>query len=205
MKVIRFIICVAVIVSHIFIICDACGNDTGLQEWGRFSNSKDAKKLLSWVRCQMDGILDDKICLMKFDDTLPPYYGRYGLFVTLMKDNKVRGCYGAFSHQSHDTEATLKNYLTGALKRDSRYHPIEKGELENTRIIITIAGEQYTIDDMHAIDTARYGVIITVDNNERIVFVPSEIKSTDYLMKRFSGKEVQQVVVFRAITIKEDR
>lgn len=205
MKGIRFVIVIFIIVFQTLIICDASGNDADFKEWGRFSNSGDAKKLLSWVRCRMDEILGGSQCLTKLDITVPPYYGQYGLFVTLMKNNKVRGCFGAFSHRSHDFEATLRDYLTGALKRDARYCPIERSEAADTRIIITVAGEQYSVDDIYAIDTSMYGVVITTENSERIIFVPSEIRSIDFLKRRFSGQEIQQIAVFRAITIREDR
>lgn len=205
MKGIRSAIVIFIIVFQVLIICDVSGNDADFKGWGRFSNSGDAKKLLSWARCLMDEILDGSQCRTRPDIALPPYYGQYGLFVTLMKNNRVRGCFGAFSHRSHDFEATLRDYLAGALKRDTRYRPIERSEAADTRIIITVAGEQYSVDDIYAIDTSRYGVVITTDNSERIIFVPSEIKNIDFLKRRLSGQEIQQIAVFRAITIREDR
>jgi mRNA-degrading endonuclease RelE of RelBE toxin-antitoxin system len=47
-----------------------------------------------------------------------------------------------------------------------------------------------------------FRVVVTLDNSDKVVFVPSEIRSTDALMKKLAGKKIGQIGVFRAITIK---
>ncbi len=184
---------------------DARGDVTGLRGWEEFSASKDARRLLAWTRCQMKEMLGGDRCLQRLAVSVPPYFGRHGLFVTLVRKGRVRGCYGAFSHQSSDMEATLKDYLYGALKRDVRYRSVELIEAGDTRIIITITGEEQTIDDIHAVDLSRHGLVVTTSENEAYVFVPSEIKSIDHLKKRLSGKEIQQVAAFMAVTLEDDK
>jgi len=184
---------------------DARGDVTGLRGWEEFSASKDARRLLAWTRCQMKEMLGGDRCLQRLAVSVPPYFGRHGLFVTLVRKGRVRGCYGAFSHQSSDMEATLKDYLYGALKRDARYRSVELIEAGDTRIIITITGEEHTIDDIHSVDLSRHGLVVTTSENEAYVFVPSEIKSIDHLKKRLSGKEIQQVAAFMSVTLEDDR
>ncbi len=148
------------------------GERTGLRKWEEFSTSKDGRTLLAWTRCQMKEMLGGDRCLQRLTVSVPPCFGRHGLFVTLVRKGSVRGCYGAFSHQSSDMEATLKDYLYGALKRDARYRSVELIEAGDTRIIITITGEEHTIDDIHSVDLSRHGLVVTTSENEAYALFP---------------------------------
>lgn len=176
--------------------------DDPLVRWAGFSKSNDARKIISWMQCSMKDILDNNKCSEPLDISTPPFYGQLGVFVTLVKKGKVRGCYGAFHHQSDKIEDVLREYLKGALKRDHRYRPIDAGEISDVDIIITIAGSQYSVDNINNIDVINYGVAVTFNNNESDILVPSEIKNTESLKNRLKGKEVNQITVFKAVTIR---
>lgn len=193
-----FLICCFLLPS----IRPAYGGQDAFTKWSSFAQTNDARKLLSWMNCSMKEFVSDVQCPKTLDMPTPPFYGQLGIFVTLVRKGKVRGCFGAFDHRSDKIDGVLKDYLLGALKRDNRYQPLDAFEIDDTRIIITIAGTQYTIDDIDSIDIANYGVAATFDNNERDVLVPAEIKNIDSLRKRWRGKEVNQLTIFKTITIK---
>jgi hypothetical protein len=79
---------------------------------------------------------------------------------------------------------------------------VEPVETDHVSIIVTVAGRQYPVEDLEDVDIARYGIVITFENNERAVYVPSEIKSTDALKRGIKGREISQIHTFRAVTIK---
>jgi len=170
--------------------------------WESFARRGEAKKLLAWMRCSLDEILMGKACMEPPAFAPPPFYGRFGLFVTLVKGGKVRGCYGAFDHRSDKMEDLLRDYLQGALKRDGRYRPLDAYEAADAGIVLTVAGRQLPVNDLEHIDTANYGIVVTFENNEKSVFVPAEIKNMEKLKEMLRGKEIYQLTVFRAITIK---
>ena len=192
------------LICGLLLLTTAVNGEVGdeFAKWRVYAKSSDARKLVSWIHCSMKAFLSDNDCRQLTDFSTPPYYGKFGIFVTLVKKGKVRGCFGAFNHQSDKIDDVLKDYLHGALKRDYRYQPLDAAEADEVNIIITIAGRKYHIDDLDSIDIINYGVVITSDNNETDVIVPSEIKSIDALKNRVKGREINQISVFRAITIK---
>jgi hypothetical protein len=186
----------------LFFSTSAGSGEDAFTGWRVYARSNDSRKLVSWMNCSLRSFLANKECPQKPDFAAPSYYGKFGVFVTLVKKGKVRGCFGAFNHQSDQLDDVLKDYLHGALKRDSRYEPLDAAEIDDVKIVITIAGRRHQIDDLDSIDVANYGVAATSDNNETDVIVPSEIISIDALKRRLKGKEINQIFVFRAVTIK---
>jgi len=178
------------------------GEEDAFTRWRVYAQSNDARKLVFWMNCSLRAFLANKECPQKPDFAAPSYYGKFGVFVTLVKKGKVRGCFGAFNHQSDKLDDVLKDYLHGALKRDFRYEPLDAAEIDDVNIVITIADRRHQIDDLDSIDIANYGVVATSENNETDVIVPSEIKSVDALKRRLKGKDINQIFVFRAVTVK---
>ncbi len=173
-----------------------------LDEWARFSKSGDSRNLLTWLRCKTKETLTGDACGAGLDARTPSFYGKLGIFITLVKGNRVRGCFGAFHHKSENIEAVLEEYLHGALRCDPRYPPADVSELEDLKIVLTLAGEQYPVDDINSVDISRFGIILTLDDNEKIVFVPAEIKSMEYLRNRMRGLAIRQIAAFEAVVIR---
>jgi AMMECR1 domain-containing protein len=174
--------------------------DPMLEQWAEFSKKTGCGKLSSWLRCQARSRLAGVPCNERLGVSTPPFFGRLGVFITLKKGTRVRGCYGAFSHASADIEALLSDYITGALTRDPRYKPLDISEIEDTEIIMTITTAPSPVDDYASIDTKRYGVVLACGEHT-IIFVPAEIRSVSYLEKAMAGKSCQ-VSAFKAVTIR---
>ncbi len=173
--------------------------DPLLSEWRDFSGRPECLKLLDWLRCRARAQLTGTACNDRYKGSLPRYFGQLGMFVTLTKGKKVRGCYGAFSHSIIDGESLLSDYLTGALTRDPRYKPLDISELGEASIIITITSQPFPVDDPASLDLRHYGVILQCGNSATI-YVPAEIKSIYCLEKIMRGNSCQ-VSGFNAVTL----
>ncbi|HSV95700.1 MAG TPA: AMMECR1 domain-containing protein [Spirochaetota bacterium] len=176
--------------------------DDPLREWAGFAKSPESAMLSDWMRCIARERLAARECSRPLSVGVPPYFGRLGFFITLVKGSKVRGCFGAFHHKTEDAELTLREYINGALFLDPRYPPLDLRDLGETRIILTVAGELVPVDDINQVDFSRFGLMISFETGEKIVLVPSEIRSRDRLDRMIGSGTVVQCAVFRAVTIR---
>lgn len=176
--------------------------DDPLREWAAFTRGTGARELTTWMRCVAIGKLTGAECKRAVPAGLPLYHGKLGLFVTFIKGGSVRGCYGAFHHKSDDFSLTLKEYVAGALYADPRHTPPDIEELEDTTIVLTVAAEPVSVDDINRVDFSRYGLMIHFESGERLVLVPSEIRSRDRLDRMLRSGTVAQCAAFRAVTIR---
>jgi hypothetical protein len=69
-------------------------------------------------------------------------------------------------------------------------------------VVITIASQAVPVDDPRMIDLSRYGVKVTCESEEVIVFVPFEVKTYDFLRRSLKGRSVSEYAVFSAVTIR---
>jgi AMMECR1 domain-containing protein len=174
--------------------------DPMLEQWAEFSKKPECGKLSSWLRCQARSRVTGMPCREALGVTPPPFFGKLGIFITLKKGTKVRGCYGAFFHGSADIEALLSDYIAGALTRDPRYKSLDVSEIEDTDIIMTITTAPFPVDDYRLIDTSRFGIVL-VCGEQTAIFVPAEIRSASYIEKAMAGKSCQ-VSAFKGVTIR---
>ncbi len=172
------------------------------QQWISFAGTDDSVELVTWLKCRMREEFIGGICKSPLFSGYPPFLGRFGLFITLKKGKKVRGCYGAFDHRSDSIELTLIEYLRGALKSDPRYEPVDISEIGEIDIIVTVTERPFPVRDINLLDISRFGIIVTGNNNESTVFVPAEVRSIEYLKSRLKQKSIIQIAAFRAATIR---
>ena len=173
-----------------------------LEEWRLFSLSKDKPVLMEWLRSNALSIQK------KGNEFTPPaikpphVYGRAGLFITLIKNGKVRGCFGAFDHGEPDIFLMLRDYLKGALSYDPRYKPLELHELEDAQIIVTVASYPEQAESLNKVDISHFGVLIECDDTSTVI-VPAEFRTASRLNwnNRYTNCRISS---FRAVTIREE-
>ena len=182
------------------------GQNDILSDWRKFSITKDSSNLINLLKKKAANYLNRTPALKNSisEITTPAFYGRLGLFITIIKNGKVRGCYGSFSHRSDSIENVLNEYLLAALKSDPRHKPLEIDELDAAEIILTIADQPVPVNDIESADLKRTGVVISLDNGDKFVFVPAEIKTSSYIKREFRGREFQ-TEIFNAVTIRIPR
>jgi AMMECR1 domain-containing protein len=134
---------------------------------------------------------------------LPEFYGSLGLFVTLLHEGSPRGCYGSFQHSSPDTAAVLRSCLWGALRYDPRVIPMALEEFGDARIIVTIAGSPVPVASIDQVNIQEFGLMIVAHDGRRMIFVPAEIRTHEYLHRLCGPGPYRSVYAFRAVTLSE--
>ncbi len=86
---------------------------------------------------------------------------RAGVFVSLKKDGRLRGCIGTIQAvQPSIAEEIIQNAVS-ACSRDPRFSPVGPEELEQLSISVDVLSDAEKIDSSKELDVKRYGVIVT--------------------------------------------
>ncbi len=172
-----------------------------LDSWREFSRSAEKVKLTAWMKTTAKNILYNRknTTGMEFTPPAPPECS--GLFVTIIKKGKVRGCYGAFSHTSNDISVVLNSYIKGALFLDPRHKPVERDELDDIEIVLTIASNIEPVDDPNKVDISNFGLFIECDDSANFVIVPAEYRTVSGI-DRLTGRRGCRFYKFRAVTVR---
>ena len=84
-----------------------------------------------------------------------------GVFVSLHKEGKLRGCIGTIGPtQSCVAEEIIENAIS-ASSRDPRFSPVRKNELDALEISVDVLFPAEKIRSKNELDVKRYGVIVT--------------------------------------------
>ncbi len=177
-------------------------SDEWLKQWKDF-RGKQGTRLIDWLEKEAQIIMGGSQRPTDFRGPVPEYYGRVGIFITFLKDGKVRGCFGAFHHRGHRFSDTVRQYLKGALRSDPRYPPLGIEELDECEVVVTIASLPAAIEGVEAIDLERYGILYRYSDGSLGVIVPAEVRTVEYLKKTAERKEVLSRFSFRAVTIRK--
>ena len=86
---------------------------------------------------------------------------RAGVFVSLHKDGRLRGCIGTI-HAAKESiaEEIVENGISAAVK-DPRFSPVRPEELDALEISVDVLGETEKIRSKDELDVKRYGVIVS--------------------------------------------
>ena len=123
-----------------------------------------------------------------------------GLFITVILDKKVRGCYGAFYHDSNDPKFLIEKYLRGALRSDPRYKPLSLEEIDKMHIILTFASEPESVDDIYSINTEEYGIMAEAGTFVYIL-VPAELKLREQVAYFVNRIKAERIYRFKSYTL----
>jgi AmmeMemoRadiSam system protein A len=85
---------------------------------------------------------------------------RAGVFVSLKKDGRLRGCIGTISPTSENIAAEILTNAISAGTGDPRFDPVEEDELGELVYSVDVLGEAEPISGMDELDPKRYGVIV---------------------------------------------
>ncbi|WP_408955535.1 AmmeMemoRadiSam system protein A [Natroniella sp. ANB-PHB2] len=83
-----------------------------------------------------------------------------GVFVSLKKDEQLRGCIGTTEPtQDNIAEEVINNALSAAFK-DPRFEAVNLNELEELTYSVDILGEPKEVENIQQLDPKKYGVIV---------------------------------------------
>lgn len=129
----------------------------------------------------------------KYEDykKYPIFSEKRGVFVTLRKNNELRGCVGLIEPITELGEAIKEMALSAALN-DSRFTPVEKDELKNIKIEISVLTPLQKISDpKKEIKLGRHGVIVRYGSHSG-VFLPQVAEETGWGLDEFMSELCSQ-------------
>lgn len=96
-----------------------------------------------------------------------------GMFVTLEVGNQVRGCSGSLSPRLPQRWQEAEDALRRAL-HDTRYRPIQRGELTRVRISVTVVYRLEPLEDIRLLGGAEQGLVLQTPDGHQGVVLPYE-------------------------------
>ncbi len=199
MKLMKIKIITAIII--ILPMFSAASSDSCLEKWEEFSRTAEKIQLKTWIRTTAFNILSKNKAAANPDIKLPAQPDCSGLFITLIRKGKVRGCYGAFTHRYNSPSDILKDYIKGALYHDPRHTPLEKYELDDTEIVLTVTSNPEPVDDINNVDISNFGLFIECEDSSKTVIVPAEYRTASSVLKLTDNRRCRYQK-FRSVTIR---
>lgn len=83
-----------------------------------------------------------------------------GVFVSIKKDNELRGCIGTIEAVHENIAEEIIQNSISAGTRDPRFNPIEEQELESLVYSVDVLGKPEAINSKEMLDPKNYGVIV---------------------------------------------
>ncbi len=108
-----------------------------------------------------------------------------GIFVTLKKDDKLRGCLGRFESSKNIPETVAELVVSSALN-DTRFSPVKAKELNDIKIEISVLSPMQKINSIDEIELGKHGIYIKKGNNSG-TFLPEVATDTNWELEEFLG------------------
>lgn len=110
---------------------------------------------------------------------------KFGVFVTLKKQNQLRGCIG-FVEPIYPLKKAIVYAALQAAFNDPRFLPLEEEELKEISIEISILGDLKKVKDLKEIKLGEDGVLIK-QGIFQALFLPQVAKETGWSLEEFLG------------------
>lgn len=150
---------------------------------GNLLNKKEKRILLEIARKTLETfILEGKIPEFKVDS---PYLNqKLGAFVTIKKNEQLRGCIGTFSPTEIPLYQVVSQMSIAAGTQDLRFYPVQKEELKDLEYEISVLSNLEEIDDWQKIEVGKHGVVIRVGGRSG-TFLPQVAKEQNWDLETF--------------------
>ena len=110
---------------------------------------------------------------------------KLGAFVTLRKDGQLRGCIGSFEPDK-PLWKTVQEMAIAAATKDVRFSPVERSELKDIEIEISVLSPRRKIKDWGEIELGKHGVYIQKGLRGG-VFLPQVATENNWDLDTFMG------------------
>jgi len=135
---------------------------------------------------------------------LPPdMQKRAGVFVSLKKHGKLRGCIGTFLPSEDNIYQEIVRNAIAAATEDPRFYPAQEDELKDITYSVDVLSEPEKVSDISELDPKRYGVIVVKSNRKGLLLpdlegvntVENQLRITK--MKADISPDDEEVEIFR--------
>lgn len=133
---------------------------------------------------------------------------RAGVFLTLVKEGKLRACWGTLEPQQPHIAEEIVAVAKGVCIRDTRFPPLQADEVNKLRIILTVVASPPQPASPARIRPREHGVLVRRGNRSAVV-LPHEgrtVRRMLALARQKAGiraREPVEAYVFRVYTIEE--
>ncbi len=150
-----------------------------LSETGVGLNKKEQKALLAIARKTLEEtVRQGNISPAETKDKA--LLEKRGVFVTLTKNGKLRGCIG-YIVPVMPLYRAVSDMTVSAASRDPRFPPVAKEELKDIHIEISVLGPLKIVDDPQEIEIGKHGLFIVSRDNQGLL-LPQV--ATEYMWSR---------------------
>ncbi len=108
-----------------------------------------------------------------------------GAFVTLKKQDDLRGCIGNFS-ATEELAKTVQNMAIAAATEDYRFCPVSFEELKNLDIEISVLSPMRKVASVQEIELGRHGIYVRKGNRAG-TFLPQVARETGWSLEELLG------------------
>ena len=95
-----------------------------------------------------------------------------GVFVSLKKDKKLRGCIGTFVPTQENLALEIIQNAISAATKDLRFHPVTKKEFKDLSYSIDVLSKPEPVNDIKQLNPKKYGIIIANQFGYRGLLLP---------------------------------
>jgi AmmeMemoRadiSam system protein B/AmmeMemoRadiSam system protein A len=150
-----------------------------LRETGAGLSKREQKALLACARKTLEEtVTQGRITPAETKDKA--LLEKRGVFVTLTKNGKLRGCIG-YIMPIMPLYRAVSDMTVSAASRDPRFPPVAKEELQDIHIEISVLSPLKNIDDPREIEIGKHGLFIVRGNNQGLL-LPQV--ATEYMWSR---------------------
>lgn len=141
-------------------------------------------RMLKYARKNIENFLSNtKNTLEQPNDSFA--LNHYGIFVSLYKNNELRGCIGTFQTQKTLAQ-NIQEMAIAAATRDHRFASVTLEELKDIKIEISLLSPLKKIQDTSEIELGKHGLFIKKDTKSG-TFLPQVYDKTGWSLKEFLG------------------
>jgi len=113
----------------------------------------------------------------------PIFKTKHGAFVTLKKNDQLRGCIGNFEPNQALVDV-IQNMALSAAFNDQRFTPLKKSELEEIDIEISVLSPRQKISDHNIIEVGKHGVYVQ-NGNRSGTYLPQVALENNWTKEQF--------------------
>jgi AmmeMemoRadiSam system protein A len=115
------------------------------------------------------------------------YKQKSGVFVTIEKDNELRGCIGTYLPTKENIAKEIIANAVSAATQDYRFSPITPEELDNLTFTVSLLSEPELIDNPEKLDPKKYGLIVKcIDAPQKCGLLLPDLEGIDSVKQQFS-------------------
>ena len=85
---------------------------------------------------------------------------RSGVFVSINKDKKLRGCIGTYLPTQENIAQEIIHNAIAAATRDNRFSPIQEKELNQLSYTVYLLEKPSPVKDLDELDPKKYGILV---------------------------------------------